>query len=85
MTILPNYRIFIDYQALKTSVQILYLFKSVSRVFQECFKSFSKNVSTVFQSISKVFHECFMNISKLVVCLQVIAAIRAYGGLVFMG
>ena len=51
----------------------------------ECFKGVSRLFQKWFSSVSKVFHECFMNVSMLFVCMQVIAATRAYVGLVQSG
>ena len=53
----------------------------MSQEFQGCIKSVSRVFQEWFKSVSTVFHECFMNVSKLFVCMQVIAATRAYGGL----
>ena len=53
------------------------IFTSVSSVFTR----FSKVFHYCFKSVSKVLQKCFKSVSKLFVCIEVIAATRAQGGL----
>ena len=47
-------------------------------MYQECLK-------LVFKSVSRVVKGSFLGVSTAIIFIEVIAATRAYGGLVFMG
>ena len=58
-------------------------FKDVSRVFKVSFKHVSGVFKVSFKSVSRVLKGTFMGVSIVFVFIEVIAATRAYGGLVF--